>query len=59
MQYAGRLPRERLLAIVRGGLGKSGGNADYVINTAAHLRAIGLRDPLLDWLAQELKKTPA
>jgi cation transport protein ChaC len=59
VQYAGRLPREDLLAIVRVGVGQSGGNADYVINTAAHLRAIGLRDPLLDWLAQELKKEPA
>ena len=55
VQYAGRLPRERLLAIVRDGTGQSGANRDYVINTAAHLSALGLGDPLLDWLAGELQ----
>ncbi len=56
VQYAGRLPHERLLEIVRDGAGRSGANRDYVINTAAHLSALGLRDPLLDWLAGELEK---
>jgi cation transport protein ChaC len=59
VQYAGRLPRERLLALVRDGAGRSGANRDYVINTAAHLRALGLGDPLLDWLAAELQKSEA
>ncbi len=58
VQYAGRLPRERLLAMVRGGEGRSGANRDYVINTAGHLRALGMRDPLLEWLAAELQKPP-
>ncbi len=56
VQYAGRLPRERLLGIVRDGAGRSGANRDYVINTAAHLRALGLSDPLLDWLSAELQR---
>jgi len=56
VQYAGRLPRERLLAIVRDGAGRSGANRDYVINTAVHLKALGLGDPLLDWLADELRE---
>ncbi len=56
VQYAGRLPRERLLAMVRGGTGHSGANRDYVINTAAHLKVLGLHDPLLDWLAAELQR---
>ena len=36
-----------------------GANRDYVINTAAHLRALGLGDRLLDWLAEELQKPQA
>ncbi len=59
VQYAGRLPREKLLAMVRHGVGQSGANRDYVINTAAHLKALGLSDPLLDWLAAELQKPEA
>lgn len=56
VQYAGRLPRETLLAMVRESTGRSGANRDYVINTAEHLNALGLSDPLLDWLAAELQK---
>jgi len=55
VQYAGRLPRERLLRIVSAGAGHSGANRDYVINTAAHLKVLGLHDPLLAWLAAELQ----
>ena len=56
VQYAGRLPRERLLAMVRAGEGHAGANRDYVINTNDHLKALGLRDPILDWLAKELAR---
>ncbi len=56
VQYAGRLPRQTLLGMVRGGAGQSGANRDYVIATAAHLEALGLHDPLLAWLAAELQK---
>ncbi len=56
VQYAGRLPRERLLAIVSDGAGQSGANRDYVIATAAHLEALGLSDPLLAWLAAALQE---
>ncbi len=55
VQYAGRLPHESLLKMVRDGEGRSGANRDYVINTAAHLAALGLSDPLLAWLAGELQ----
>ena len=54
-QYAGKLSRDALLAHVRDGVGRSGGNADYVINTASHLVKLGFRDPVLEWLAEELK----
>jgi glutathione-specific gamma-glutamylcyclotransferase len=55
-QYAGKLSREALLAHVRDGVGRSGVNADYVVNTARHLRTLGFGDPVLDWLEQELTR---
>ena len=55
-QYAGRLEREELLALVVQGLGQSGPNADYVLNTEAHLRDLGIRDPTLEWLATRLQQ---
>ncbi len=53
-QYAGKLSRLQLLAQVRTSVGKSGANAEYVINTARHLRAAGVRDETLEWLAAAL-----
>lgn len=53
-QYAGHLPRERLLALVRDAVGQSGANADYVVNTQEHLAARGIHDATLAWLAAEL-----
>jgi cation transport protein ChaC len=54
-QYAGKLSHEALLSVVRDGVGRSGVNADYVIATAAHIRELGFRDPVLERLAEELK----
>jgi cation transport protein ChaC len=54
-QYAGRLDREAMLAYVRAGRGQSGDNAEYVLETHAHLHAMGVRDPDLEWLSAELK----
>ncbi|WP_421725733.1 gamma-glutamylcyclotransferase [Bauldia sp.] len=53
-QYAGRLPPEILLAHVRGGHGRSGANREYIINTVDHLRALGIRDNVLEHLAAAL-----
>ncbi|MEX0853962.1 MAG: gamma-glutamylcyclotransferase [Bauldia sp.] len=53
-QYAGRLPRETLLAHVRRATGRSGDNASYVVNTARHLNDLGISDPTLTWLAAAL-----
>jgi cation transport protein ChaC len=53
-QYAGKLPRERQLAMVRGSRGRSGANPDYVIATHEHLLGLGIVDPVLAWLAAEL-----
>jgi cation transport protein ChaC len=53
-QYAGRLPDERLLDIVRGAVGKSGANDEYIIATVRQLRATGIRDVTLEKLADAL-----
>jgi cation transport protein ChaC len=54
LQYAGRLPPDELLALVRQGRGSSGENPDYVLKTHEHLRKMGIFDPVLAALAQEL-----
>jgi glutathione-specific gamma-glutamylcyclotransferase len=54
-QYAGRLNREAMLEYVRAGKGKSGDNAEYVLETNDHLLALGVRDPDLEWLSAKLR----
>ena len=53
-QYAGALPLEEQLRLVRGGKGQSGANIDYVLNTLRHLQAEGVHDPRLAALAARL-----
>jgi cation transport protein ChaC len=53
-QYAGRLPEDELLRLVRQGVGVSGANPDYVRQTHAHLVEMGVTDPVLAHLAQAL-----
>ena len=53
-QYAGGLPRQNLLDLVRTSVGRSGSNADYIVNTVRHLRSLGIRDAILEWLADAL-----
>lgn len=53
-QYAGKLAPDQLLAHVRGRFGKSGANAEYVLNTVSHLKSLGIRDGALEWLAERL-----
>ena len=54
-QYAGRLEREAMLEHVRAGKGKSGDNAEYILETHDHLQALGVRDPDLEWLSARLR----
>lgn len=54
LQYAGKLPQEELLRLVRQGRGESGENPDYVLQTDEHLRRMGIFDPVLAALAQQL-----
>lgn len=54
-QYAGALGVEDMLRYVRQGVGQSGPNPEYVLNTHAHLEEIGIRDRLLAQLAARLR----
>lgn len=51
-QYAGRLAPQRLVEHVRASAGRSGANVDYVLNTVRHLHVLGIRDPILERLAE-------
>lgn len=53
-QYAGNLSLDQQLAMVRAGVGLSGRNVDYVLNTAQRLRELGIRDRQLMALADRL-----
>ncbi|MCA8884770.1 MAG: gamma-glutamylcyclotransferase [Rhodobacteraceae bacterium] len=49
-QYCGGLDLEEQARIIAKATGMRGPNRDYLSNTAAHLRDLGLRDEELDWL---------
>lgn len=53
-QYAGRLDVATAVATVRSAVGHSGRNPDYVRETAAHLREIGVNDPFMQAVATAL-----
>lgn len=53
-QYAGQLAPEAIFRHVRDSHGRSGANADYVVNTVRHLRSLGIRDPVLEKVAEAL-----
>jgi glutathione-specific gamma-glutamylcyclotransferase len=55
-QYAGALNREELLRLTSRANGRSGANADYILNTVAHLEEVGIKDPTLEWLADQLRR---
>jgi cation transport protein ChaC len=54
-QYAARLDREASLRLVAQGVGQSGANPDYVLNTAQHLVELGIRDNDLMWHSERLR----
>jgi cation transport protein ChaC len=58
-QYAGRLDHETQMRHVLQGHGQSGSCRDYVLNTVAHLRQLGIRDRPLEQLAMALALVPA
>ena len=54
-QYAAPMERAALLRMVRQGVGQSGHNAEYVLNTRDHLRGLGIVDGELEWLTAQLR----
>ncbi|MBZ9964113.1 gamma-glutamylcyclotransferase [Mesorhizobium sp. BR1-1-2] len=53
-QYAGALDAAHAAAVVRGAVGQSGNNEDYVSSTLDHLRALGIRDHWLEDVARRI-----
>jgi len=51
-QYAGALDAAHAAAVVRGAVGQSGNNEDYVLSTLKHLEALGIRDRWLEDVAR-------
>jgi cation transport protein ChaC len=47
-QYAGNLDEADAARIVSGAVGQAGPNEEYVLNTIAHLKALGIRDHWLE-----------
>ncbi|WP_192251506.1 gamma-glutamylcyclotransferase [Mesorhizobium silamurunense] len=47
-QYAGGLDANHAAKVVRGAVGQSGRNEDYVLSTVEHLKALGIRDHWLE-----------
>lgn len=56
--YAGRLPPERIVDILRHGNGKFGNGIDYLRQTVDGLAAAGIRDPRLHELDAIARATP-
>jgi cation transport protein ChaC len=57
-QYAGGLGLAEQAGLVRRSVGQSGPNLDYVLNTAEHLRQLGIHDRPMDRLATTLPQPP-
>ncbi|MET0598091.1 MAG: gamma-glutamylcyclotransferase [Mesorhizobium sp.] len=51
-QYAGARSEADAARLVRGAIGQSGGNEDYVRTTVEHLKALGIRDHWLEAVAR-------
>jgi cation transport protein ChaC len=54
VQYAAGLTMETAARTVATATGKSGRNADYVANTVAHLRELGIRDHWMESVADRM-----
>jgi cation transport protein ChaC len=53
-QYAGALDTVDASTIVRGAVGQSGKNEDYVLSTLEHLEALGISDHWLEEVAKRI-----
>ena len=57
VQYAGRLAIAEQVRLVKSGVGESGPNPEYVLETARHLAQLGIRDRYLAALVEALHGT--
>ena len=53
-QYAGALDADEAAKVVRGAVGRSGNNEDYVLSTLEHLEALGIRDHWLEEVGRKV-----
>jgi cation transport protein ChaC len=53
-QYAGGLDAMHAASVIRGAVGQSGNNEDYVASTVEHLKALGIRDHWLEEVARRV-----
>ena len=54
-QYAGKLPAEEVVALIRQGVGTAGTNIDYLANTVCHLDELGIADGPLHRLLRQVQ----
>jgi cation transport protein ChaC len=54
VQYAGKLDIAEQVRLVQAGIGESGPNPEYVLQTARHLRSLGIRDRNLTEIVEAL-----
>jgi glutathione-specific gamma-glutamylcyclotransferase len=59
VQYCGGLPLEEQAGIIAQAVGGRGPNDEYLYNTAAHLRALGIEDHDLNWLEARVRALTA
>ncbi|TWT03043.1 gamma-glutamylcyclotransferase [Reyranella sp. CPCC 100927] len=57
LQYAGKLPQADAVRLIRQGVGVTGRNLDYLVNTVEQLEAHGFRDPSLHALLEAVRRT--
>jgi cation transport protein ChaC len=55
VQYCGGLPLDEQAQIIASAIGGRGPNAEYLHNTVAHLQQLGIHDPDLAWLDQQVR----
>jgi cation transport protein ChaC len=53
-QYSGAMHEAEASAIVRGAVGQSGPNEEYVLSMVAHLEALGIRDHWMEEVARRV-----
>lgn len=53
-EYAGRLPQDEIVRLIRRGVGVTGSNREYLENTVGHLDALGIGDGPLHRLLRQV-----